>query len=403
MRGSPSPQEIRTLVSRRLETVNFPPMDYDAPPQTGSEFLPTDCEKQNKGLLDHFFLYALQDSLGSIAMLWQDYAATKTAGCEQCLELAKLHSTAVDFAKSGCPAVVPRGLRWEGTYAHWRERKDTESHHCDSIIGRLYDDVLGREEVGFNRKCHLAICGRDFNKYGQLLSTRGKQWSREKVEKVFDGRIPHALDLQLSGDPDDLTSHLLWFAEDQRGLYEEEVAAVMNKFHLRNEGELFTGCLRKFHKFDKKRQNAVVEEVRNQCRTIRNDFRTAFFREVLDLTRDMADAEDQGIKTQLGDSSDETSETEETTASDASDEEDYEPERLQWAEKAATSPEIKDDDLSQTAVVRKVARMLAAAYYTVTYSVDLAAADGLVLFSFPWIVADVIACGLKDSSSHVSH
>jgi hypothetical protein len=54
----------------------------------------------------------------------------------------------------------------------------------------------------------------------------------------------------------------------------------------------------------------------------------------------------------------------------------------------------------EVSVLKRNASKLAAAYYMVTYSADLQwnRRDGCVLFSFPWIVADVIAQGLRESA-----
>lgn len=54
--------------------------------------------------------YIINDNLGLIAnahLVWAD-KSEKGAECDECLQLAALHSTAVDFCKSGVPAKFPK-------------------------------------------------------------------------------------------------------------------------------------------------------------------------------------------------------------------------------------------------------------------------------------------------------
>lgn len=64
------------------------------------------CAQEIKGF---FMDYLKNDNLGMIAiahLVWADLSEDG-ARCEQCLELASLHSKAVDFPKSGVPAEFP--------------------------------------------------------------------------------------------------------------------------------------------------------------------------------------------------------------------------------------------------------------------------------------------------------
>ena len=66
----------------------------------------------------------INDNLGMIANAHLVYADLSLAGakCSECLQLAELHSMAVDFAKSGVPAVMPRvrGTGGGGDTQRWR-------------------------------------------------------------------------------------------------------------------------------------------------------------------------------------------------------------------------------------------------------------------------------------------
>lgn len=105
---------------------NFAPFDYDCPntAEHSPEALPLDDDERSAALMNHFINHAKSDNLGQISMMWQDYAASKGAGCDECIKLAALHSVAVDFPKTGAPP-KSRGvsLFHEPNPGHIGERK----------------------------------------------------------------------------------------------------------------------------------------------------------------------------------------------------------------------------------------------------------------------------------------
>lgn len=81
-------------------------------------------EVQRSDMTDFFIKFMENDQLGRIATLHQNLADQKEDGTfdPECVLLASLHSTAVDFSKSGIPASKPSG---------------TDSAHTNMRIGRL--------------------------------------------------------------------------------------------------------------------------------------------------------------------------------------------------------------------------------------------------------------------------
>ena len=57
-------------------------------------------------ILDHFVNHAKNDNLGQISTWLLAQADRNGADCAACERLAQLHSTAVDFPKTGRPAVI---------------------------------------------------------------------------------------------------------------------------------------------------------------------------------------------------------------------------------------------------------------------------------------------------------
>lgn len=98
---------LKASISNHIDVqkANHLPMNFD--PQKEAEMVDKVLDKH---LIDHFIQFGRSDSLGRISMMWLDYAAMKTADCNECLKLAELHSIAVDYPKSGVPAQIPREL-----------------------------------------------------------------------------------------------------------------------------------------------------------------------------------------------------------------------------------------------------------------------------------------------------
>jgi hypothetical protein len=65
--------------------------------------------------------------------------------------------------------------------------------------------------------------------------------------QIYD-EIPRNLGWSFDAAPDALQRFLLHFSIEHQLAYEKRCLKMINKHELRNEGELFTGCIRKCHK-----------------------------------------------------------------------------------------------------------------------------------------------------------
>ena len=114
---------------------NTEPMDYTPPP-------PAQLERDvtQKDITKFFVKYMKNDFLPKIAhahLAWADFLDDGIRH-EKCLELAQLHSKAVDYPKTGQPAQMPKALnakRWP----HFMEKKSGNIYHSEKILGQLYD------------------------------------------------------------------------------------------------------------------------------------------------------------------------------------------------------------------------------------------------------------------------
>jgi RNA-dependent RNA polymerase len=363
------------LSLEHLRLANADPMDFTAPPtvQVDNEGTIGDQE-----IIQHFINHAKSDNLGRIAMMWLDHAAKSGANCDQCLKLAGLHSIAVDFPKSGTPAIIPRELFLlkEEPRPHWRERKDIPSYHCRGVVGKLYDEVVdrGSKDVVAGQP---ALAGRILDQHGQILCyvEQSRRSPRILFKELYQPYIAAKLGWKgnEAGQPEN--DEMVMEANSQRREYDQELMSLMSKYHLHSEGELLTGCIRKYHRLNKRRQHDLSEEVKSQCRELRKRYRRAFFEEVLFW------AHPQHGLNHLN-------------------EEELE-ELLMIVERMATDKMLPEGAVEWGFLhhqVRKYARKLAGAMYMVTYDPVMRLRDhaDVILFSFPWIVADVIAHGVND-------
>ncbi|PYH98795.1 putative RNA-directed RNA polymerase (Sad-1) [Aspergillus ellipticus CBS 707.79] len=96
-----------------------------------------------------FVMYMKNDSLPTIAHAhvawadWLEYGVNE----EKCIRLAQLHSDAVDYNKTGSPAIMTRSLH-PRMWPHFMEkmRSKDRTYHSGKILGQLYDAV---ERVDF--------------------------------------------------------------------------------------------------------------------------------------------------------------------------------------------------------------------------------------------------------------
>lgn len=114
---------------------NFKPMDHDADDAKPSKTAAVTMEH----VCSFFAQYMKNDSLGLIAtahVAWADKVGPKHTDC---IELAKLHSKAVDYVKSGSPAVMHKRLNPK-SFPHFTERT-SKTYRSEKPLGRIYDRV----------------------------------------------------------------------------------------------------------------------------------------------------------------------------------------------------------------------------------------------------------------------
>jgi RNA-dependent RNA polymerase len=176
---------------------NHTPMDYTAPPP-----LISDGPVTVDAMTSFFVTHMKNDNLGRIATAHRYWADREDDGVKHdyCLELAALHSMAVDYAKTGVPAEMPRHLK-VSKWPHWAEKENSRSYTSRRILGQLYDEV---DRVPFE-----------------------PTW-----ELPFDKRILEAYKL------DDYA--LFDLVKETKRSYDEAIRRLMNQHGIRTEFEVWT-------------------------------------------------------------------------------------------------------------------------------------------------------------------
>lgn len=155
----------------------------------------------------------INDTLGTIStahLVLADREPSK-ARSFKCLQLAKLHSMAVDFAKTGAPAEMPRILK-PREYPDFLERTDRPMYTSPGVLGKLYRATINHSK---EQKPELI-------------------WSETVARAAYDE------DLVVLG-----FEAFLVAAESSKNLYAEKLSTLMTFYGAESEDEILTGNLKK--------------------------------------------------------------------------------------------------------------------------------------------------------------
>ncbi|CAH1261858.1 Hypp2472 [Branchiostoma lanceolatum] len=128
-----------------LPQENIPAMDFTAQPKKVLR-LPV----QVSDMIEFFAEYIRNDQLGLIANAHLVHADKETKGIfsQKCMELARLHSDAVDFPKTGqCPE-LKRDLRPD-KYPDFMMKSDKPQYRSEKIIGKLFRQCQALDKAQF--------------------------------------------------------------------------------------------------------------------------------------------------------------------------------------------------------------------------------------------------------------
>ncbi|CAA3002890.1 probable RNA-dependent RNA polymerase 1 [Olea europaea subsp. europaea] len=210
------------------------PMDYTPAPSTQQDH---DVTIEEVG--EYFTNYIVNDSLGIIANAHTVFADAEPSKAlsEPCIELAKLFSIAVDFPKTGVPAVIPPHLRVK-EYPDFMEKPDKTTYESKHVIGKLFRDVK-------NIASHTA----------PIQSS-----TREVAMESYDH------DMEVDGFEEYIEEAFHYKTE-----YDYKLGNLMDYYGIKTEAEILSGGIMKTSKsFDRRRDadaiGAAVRSLRSEAR-----------------------------------------------------------------------------------------------------------------------------------------
>ncbi|EEF52033.1 RNA-dependent RNA polymerase, putative [Ricinus communis] len=182
---------------------------------------PMDYQGRRPRKMDHdvtleeiqkFFIdYMINDTLGAISTAHLVHADREPdkARSSKCLQLAELHSMAVDFAKTGAPAEMPKALKPK-EFPDFMERIDKKMYISGGVLGKLYR--------------------------GTLDSTRQQRSKFVWTENIAEATYDH--DLEVKG-----FEEFVEIAISHKDMYVEKLSGLMDYYEAKKEDEILTGNL----------------------------------------------------------------------------------------------------------------------------------------------------------------
>ena len=223
---------------------NVDPMDF---PSAVKELKSTITEND---LAEFVVTYIKNDQLGLIANAHCCEAEINEKGIfsQKCLDLAKMHSEAVDFPKTGVCPKLPADLR-PMMYPRFLMKYDKPSCNSTAILGKLFDQCsavakANKAYKGFNRP---------------VVNVRP---DRSLLANGFEDYVDNAL---------------IW-----RDYYNSKIYAMMNLYGIESEAEILSGYVLKVKEqrgILKNERVDVCKLVAAKMKQLRKQIRVEFFEE----------------------------------------------------------------------------------------------------------------------------
>ncbi|KAF9389237.1 hypothetical protein BGX21_000151 [Mortierella sp. AD011] len=189
-----------------------------------------------------FVQYAISNNLGLIANAHLALSDQLEKGPfnGKCLKLARLHSDAVDFPKSGKPVDLPMELRPK-RYPDFMEKPEDKSYKSNKILGKIFRECRRPEQEHF--------------------VPRGYHQSFNKALLV-DGYESYVEDAQRC-----------------KALYDDEVRSLMNQYGVKSDLEIASGFIMGVDMITNRKEHDVRQSINSAYSFIKRKFRSEFEKE----------------------------------------------------------------------------------------------------------------------------
>lgn len=193
---------------------------------------------------EYFVNYIVNDSLGIIANAHTVHAdkAPAKAMSSPCIELAKLFSIAVDFPKTGVPAVIPHTLHVK-EYPDFMEKPDKPTYESYNVIGKLFRKV---REIAPS-------------------SNSSMSFTKDRARRSYDP------DMEVDGFKDFIDDAFYY-----KSSYDYKLGNLMDYYGIKTEAEILSGNIMKMAKSFTRRRDAeaitlAVKSLRKEARAWFNE------------------------------------------------------------------------------------------------------------------------------------
>ncbi|CAF1202197.1 unnamed protein product [Rotaria sordida] len=236
---------------------NEDPFDYQDQDHEANKMQTTnDVQHMIEDVCNFFGEYIAADNLGLIANSHLALSDQLEDGVrnKNCLQLAKMHSVAVDFAKKGVNAPhLTKELR-PSQYPHFMEKNDKPTYHSKSILGQLHDKI-----PFYGSDIHID----------------------EEEEIRATSSFPYK-SFFIAGDKNYIKD-----ARIIKGEYDRDILRIMRQYGIQNEAEIVSGCLLKFTSKQYAKETKIFDlrnEITHAYKVIRDKYLTLFWKEFYQVT-----------------------------------------------------------------------------------------------------------------------
>uniref|UniRef100_A0A1J3CRZ2 RNA-dependent RNA polymerase n=1 Tax=Noccaea caerulescens TaxID=107243 RepID=A0A1J3CRZ2_NOCCA len=219
---------------------SFPAMVYDA-----AEEKSLGRPVTHQDIIDFFARNMANEHLGTICNAHVVHADRSEYGAmdEECLLLAELAATAVDFPKTGKIVTMPFHLK-----------------------PKLYPDFMGKEEYQTYKS--NKILGRLYRRVKEVYDEDAEASSEESSDP---SDIPYDTDLELPGFADFVPE-----AWDHKCSYDGQLIGLLGQYKVQKEEEIVTGHIWSMPKYVSKKQGELKERLKHSYNSLKKEFRKVF-------------------------------------------------------------------------------------------------------------------------------
>uniref|UniRef100_A0A7N0V2Y6 RNA-dependent RNA polymerase n=1 Tax=Kalanchoe fedtschenkoi TaxID=63787 RepID=A0A7N0V2Y6_KALFE len=219
---------------------SWTPMEYDTqkPKEMPRQIVQAD-------IIDFFARNMVNENLGAICNAHVVHADRSDYGAfdENCIKLAELAATAVDFPKTGKLVAMPGHLKPK-LYPDFMGKQPFQTYKSNKILGRLYrrikdsydSEITPYSEAGFS-----------------------------------PGKVIYDRDLEVPG-----LASFIADAWSQKCVYDGQVTGLMAQYKVTREEEIVTGHVWSMPKSSSKKQGDLKERLKHAYSSLRKEFRHVF-------------------------------------------------------------------------------------------------------------------------------